>query len=167
MSERNIHSHIRPTERHEGGKSNTFWGKLIIIHNNIVDFEGLLLPVPTPECIISHYRSNRSCTWMKKRNVALLIRHLARLHSYSSYVNDSVLILQVCCTFLSGGSRGLQLLALSWWSSSNFRLIFSMESWSMSQNPARSWATGRGWAFGFCWVKRCYRSGRGKIIYYY
>lgn len=32
------------------------------ILNNIVDFGGLLLPVPTVECIISHYRSNRPCT---------------------------------------------------------------------------------------------------------
>lgn len=54
------------------------------------------------------------------------------------------------CTFLSGGSRGLQLLALSWWSSSNLRLMFSIDNWSMSQKPARSEATGRGWALGFC-----------------
>lgn len=56
-------------------------------------------------------------------------------------------------TFLSGGSRGLQLFARSWWSSSNLRLMFSMESWSMSQKPARSEATGRGWALGFCRVE--------------
>lgn len=56
-------------------------------------------------------------------------------------------------TFLSGGSRGLQLFARSWCSSSNLRLMFSMESWSMSQNPARSEATGRGWALGFCQVR--------------
>lgn len=56
-------------------------------------------------------------------------------------------------TFLSGGSRGLQLFARSWWSSSNLRLMFSMESWSMSQKPARSEATGRGWALGFCQVR--------------
>lgn len=52
-------------------------------------------------------------------------------------------------TFLSGGSIGLQLLALSWWSSSNLRLIFSIDSWSISQKPARSEATGRGCALGF------------------
>lgn len=58
------------------------------------------------------------------------------------------------CTFLSGGSRSLQLLAFSWCSSSNFRLMFSIDSCSISQNPARSWDTGRGWAFGFCQRKR-------------
>jgi len=52
-------------------------------------------------------------------------------------------------TFLSGGSSVLQLLAFSWCSSSNFRLMFSMDSCSISQNPARSWDTGRGWALGF------------------
>lgn len=60
-------------------------------------------------------------------------------------------MLTICVfTFLSGGSRGLQLLALSWWSSSNLRLMFSIDSWSISQKPARSEATGRGWALGFC-----------------
>lgn len=53
------------------------------------------------------------------------------------------------CTWISGGVRGFQLLALSWWSSSNFRLMFSMDSWSISQKPARSWEMGRGCAFGF------------------
>lgn len=53
------------------------------------------------------------------------------------------------CTWTSGGLRGFQLLALSWWSSSNFRLMFSIESWSISQKPARSWEMGRGFALGF------------------
>lgn len=56
---------------------------------------------------------------------------------------------EVVCTWISGGVRGFQLFALSWWSSSNFRLMFSMDSWSMSQKPARSWEMGRGCAFGF------------------
>lgn len=58
------------------------------------------------------------------------------------------------CTWISGGVRGFQLLALSWWSSSNFRLMFSMDSWSISQKPARSWEMGRGCAFGFWHTRR-------------
>lgn len=45
------------------------------------------------------------------------------------------------------------MLALSWCSSSNFRLMFSIDSWSMSQKPARSWEMGRGCAFGFWYTK--------------
>lgn len=32
--------------------------------------------------------------------------------------------------------------------------MFSIDSCSISQNPARSWDTGRGWAFGFCQRKQ-------------
>lgn len=96
------------------------------------------------------YGSNRSCKWMKKDTGPLV---LMKVTPTASSYHKAKAILQVCYTFLSGGSRGLQLLALSWCSSSNFRLMFSMESWSISQNPARSWATGRGWAFRFCWAK--------------
>ncbi len=53
----------------------------------------------------------------------------------------------VSCTFLSWVSDIFQSLDLRRWSSSNFMLMSSMESCSRSQNPARSCAVGRGWAF--------------------
>lgn len=52
-------------------------------------------------------------------------------------------------TFLSGVSASCQLLALRWYSSSNFMLMSSMDSWRRSQNPAKSWAVGLGLALGF------------------
>jgi len=71
---------------------------------------------------------------------------------FLAIIRECVMHLDLWCkiyTFLSGGSSVLQLLAFSWCSSSNFRLMFSMDSCSISQNPARSWDTGRGWALGF------------------
>lgn len=44
---------------------------------------------------------------------------------------------------------GCQSLDLRWYSSSNLRLMSSMDSWRRSQKPARSWAVGRGLAFVF------------------
>lgn len=52
-------------------------------------------------------------------------------------------------TFLSGVSANCQLLAFRWYSSSNFMLMSSMDNCRRSQNPARSWAVGRGLALGF------------------
>lgn len=52
-------------------------------------------------------------------------------------------------TFFCGFSQSCQLLALRWYSSSNFMLMSSIESWSRSQNPARSCAVGRGLALMF------------------
>lgn len=70
-----------------------------------------------------------------------------------------------CSTFLSCGSICFQLLAFNWWSSSNFILIFSMDNCSISQNPAKSWEAGLGWALGFCATEKKKESMKENILF--
>lgn len=62
-------------------------------------------------------------------------------------------------TFRSGADwaaadgTGCQSFDLRWYSSSNLRLMSSMESCSRSQKPARSWAVGFGWLVFTFWTK--------------
>jgi len=64
--------------------------------------------------------------------------------------NESWLVRHLKNTFFSGLSTILHSLLLICCSSSNLAVTSSMESCRRSQNPARSWAVGRGIALGSC-----------------
>lgn len=89
-------------------------------------------------------QSSRSKSWSISTNQNIF------LHSnwiYKQRHMEMMFKKFVSGTFLSWVSDIFQSLDLRRWSSSNFMLMSSMESCSRSQNPARSCAVARGWAF--------------------